>query len=193
MTTRADCIVAPMQIGRLGRALSALRQSPWAPVALRAAAVLVGMAVLSGLGAASMAKSLEGMSLGGQELNANLGAAWLAPTRPPPPPATPPAVGAGDGGDTRVEPECDAPAQRGITADGKVILNEADARELTRLPGVGPRRAEEIVALRTRLKRFRRLTDLLRVRGIGVRSLKRLKPHVVLDPPPEARDAGAGG
>jgi competence protein ComEA len=56
------------------------------------------------------------------------------------------------------------------------------------LPGVGERRAEAIVKLRARLKRFRRPTDLLRVRGIGVRSLKRMLPHLVLDPPKQNDD-----
>jgi competence protein ComEA len=75
----------------------------------------------------------------------------------------------------------------GLTEDGKVILNVAGAEALTRLPGVGARRAEAIVKLRQRLKRFRRPSDLLRVRGIGVRSLKRMLPHLVLDPPAEPK------
>ena len=71
----------------------------------------------------------------------------------------------------------------GVTSDGKVILNVANAEVLTQLPGVGARRAEAILELRARLKRFRKPSDLLRVRGIGVRSLKRMLPHLVLDPP----------
>src|SRR5262249_56516596 len=43
----------------------------------------------------------------------------------------------------------------GITPDGKVILNQASAEELTKLPGVGPKRAQAIIALRTKLKRFK--------------------------------------
>jgi competence protein ComEA len=77
-----------------------------------------------------------------------------------------------------------------VTPDGKVILNTATVSDLDRLPGVGKRRAEQIIALRARLKRFRRVTDLLRVKGIGVRGLRRLKPHVVLDPP-AVSDGGA--
>lgn len=81
----------------------------------------------------------------------------------------------------------------GITDDGKVILNLATEEDLTRLPGVGKRRAETIIKLRTKLKRFRRKSDLLRVRGIGVRSLKRLSPLMVLDaPPPPKPEADAG-
>lgn len=70
-----------------------------------------------------------------------------------------------------------------VTHDGRVILNVAAAADLTRLPGIGPKRAQAIVELRGKLGRFRRIADLLRVRGIGRRSLNRIRPHVVLDPP----------
>ena len=44
--------------------------------------------------------------------------------------------------------------------------------------------AAENLALRQQLGgRFRRVRDLLRVRGIGYRTLKRIEPLVVLDPP----------
>jgi competence protein ComEA len=64
-----------------------------------------------------------------------------------------------------------------------VILNLASADELTKLPGVGMKRATAIVALRTKLKRFKHATDLLRVKGIGPRGLQRMLPHLVLDAP----------
>ena len=170
--------------------LRALSQSAWIPVVARAAAIAFGMALLAAFGAVSMAKSLEGVSLGGKEIDARLGAAWMAPAPSPQEPA--PAPAASDAG-ARAEETCDGPDGGGVTNDGKVILNTADVRDLTRLPGVGQRRAEEIVALRNRLKKFRRITDLLRVRGIGVRSLKRMKPHLVLDPPADVADGGKGG
>jgi competence protein ComEA len=71
----------------------------------------------------------------------------------------------------------------GMTEDGKVILNQANAGDLRHLPGVGQKRADAILALRTRLGRFKQVSDLLRVKGIGVRGLKKLLPHVVLDAP----------
>jgi competence protein ComEA len=84
-------------------------------------------------------------------------------------------------------PAAAAPAaQSGITADGKVILNVANVQELDTLPGVGKKTAERIVELRTRLGRFKKLSDLLRIKGIGQRSLQKLTPHLVLDPPPAA-------
>jgi len=79
----------------------------------------------------------------------------------------------------------DEPKRSGVTKDGKVILNVADVGELTRLPGVGRKRAEAIVRLRERLGRLRKATDLLRVKGIGVKTLKKMLPYLVLDPPEE--------
>ena len=85
----------------------------------------------------------------------------------------------------RQEPSSETvpPARPGVTADGRVILNTATARQLTRLPGIGMKRAAKIVALRARIGRFRKLTDLLRIRGIGRKSLRKMLPRIVLDPP----------
>lgn len=77
------------------------------------------------------------------------------------------------------------PPAKGILADGRVILNEATAEELTTLPGVGPARARAVVELRTRLKKFKKVEDLLRIKGIGWKSLSKLKDRVVLERPPE--------
>ena len=63
-----------------------------------------------------------------------------------------------------------------------MILNRASVTELRRIPGVGAKRAQAIVDLRTKLGgRFKRTTDLLRVKGIGVKSLKKMEAYMVLD------------
>jgi competence protein ComEA len=75
----------------------------------------------------------------------------------------------------------------------KVVLNTASAAELCSLPGIGPKRAEQILLLREKLGgRFRRIEDLRRVRGIGRKALERLKPLVVLDPPEPPPEAQPG-
>lgn len=103
------------------------------------------------------------------------------------PPATPPPPCASTSG----EGQPPAPPSA-FLPDGRLVLNEASPAELDRLPGIGKKRAEDIVALRTRMKRFKRLEDLLRIRGIGSRSLISLKEHLVLDRPrPPEEDAGA--
>ena len=77
------------------------------------------------------------------------------------------------------------------SADDPVILNTANVDDLRRLPGIGEKRANAIVALRTRLGgRFHAVEDLMKVKGIGRATLKRLRPLVRLDPQP-LPEAGA--
>lgn len=59
----------------------------------------------------------------------------------------------------------------------RLDLLVATPEELDALPGVGPRIAEGIIALRDR-GRLRDVDDLLRVRGIGPSRLERLMPLV---------------
>jgi competence protein ComEA len=68
----------------------------------------------------------------------------------------------------------------GAASEGVVNINTATEDELRRLPLVGPARATAILALRTRVQRFRSPDDLLRVRGIGRASMRRLRPYVTL-------------
>lgn len=69
----------------------------------------------------------------------------------------------------------------GRTAEGKVLLNRATEEDLRHLPGIGATRAKAILALRAKLGRFSRVEDLMRVKGIGRRSLARLRPMVIID------------
>jgi competence protein ComEA len=70
------------------------------------------------------------------------------------------------------------------------VLNLATAEELQRLPGIGPKKALAIVLLRQRLGRLRQIEDLMKVKGIGRATLRRLRPVIRVDPAP-AQDAGA--
>jgi competence protein ComEA len=74
------------------------------------------------------------------------------------------------------------------TPDDPVFLNEADEESLSRLPGVGPKRAKAILEQRRKVGRFRHLEELLRVKGIGRSTLKKLRPLIRLDSAP--LDAG---
>jgi competence protein ComEA len=59
-----------------------------------------------------------------------------------------------------------------------VNVNTADLRELQRLPGIGPKFAERIIAERAKAK-FTCVDDLKRVSGIGVKTVEKLRPFVV--------------
>jgi len=72
------------------------------------------------------------------------------------------------------------------TSTTSVDLNRATEVELVALPGIGPAKARAIVAARAR-RPFRRVTELLRVRGIGPKLLARLRPVVKVEPDRAAR------
>lgn len=84
-----------------------------------------------------------------------------------------------------------APVVSSKTPDGKLILNLASVEDLDALPGIGASKAKAIVDLRTKLGgRFKRLEDLMRVRGIKRKFLDRLRPLVVLDAPAAKLESG---
>ena len=208
-----DSAPASGRAGRFQRSPTA--PSPaWAPWALKAAAGVIGVLALAGIGTASLARGSNGVPFrAASSLLTGGTQRWLSALAPPSParpsrsrapradasaPAEaeaasaeekPPQPAAADGGASADAGD----AGSGITPDGKVVLNLANAEELSRLPSVGPKRAQAILALRARLKRFRRATDLLRVRGIGPKTLRRMRPHMVVDAPAPAAPAGDGG
>ncbi len=63
-------------------------------------------------------------------------------------------------------------------ADSLVDLNRATPEALERLPRIGPAVARRIVEDRTRNGPFRRVDDLRRVKGIGEKTLEKLRPFV---------------
>ena len=62
-------------------------------------------------------------------------------------------------------------------------MNTASAGELTRLPRVGEKLADRIVAHRQKNGPFRRIEDLMEVKGIGEKMFQGLKPYVTISGP----------
>ena len=63
-----------------------------------------------------------------------------------------------------------------------MVLNTANEAELMKLPGVGKKKAQAILALREKLGgRFKRIEDLTRVRGLKRKALAKIRPLVILD------------
>ena len=81
---------------------------------------------------------------------------------------------------TVVGPTAPAPggAGKGAAPTGLVDLNTATAEQLDALPGVGPATSKAILAYRTSHGRFRSVTELLEVPGIGPAKLEALRPMV---------------
>jgi competence protein ComEA len=63
---------------------------------------------------------------------------------------------------------------------GKLNLNTASEAQLQLLPGVGPAKAERIVAWRKKNGGFRRVADLRKVKGFGYKTLRKLEPFLAV-------------
>ncbi|MBI2893506.1 MAG: helix-hairpin-helix domain-containing protein [Deltaproteobacteria bacterium] len=65
-----------------------------------------------------------------------------------------------------------------LTLGLRLDLDREDARGIAALPAIGPRLAERIVADRRAHGPFGGLEGLLRVRGVGPRTIEKLRPLV---------------
>ncbi len=68
------------------------------------------------------------------------------------------------------------------TPSGVVNIQTATADQLQLLPGIGPSKAQAIIAHRDR-RAFRRVEDILRVRGVGRATFRRLRPMLTVEGP----------
>ncbi len=172
----------PGRLGQLTEFMRALPWRAWARPAARVALLVASLAVLAWIGTR---EELPG---------------WPSTARAES--SVPPRdrllvlrgdAGAPDGSSHEPTPTASASASAsasgaapGVLADGRVVLNAASEEQLQKLPRVGASRARAIVALRQKLGRFRSPRDLLRVKGIGPRTLQKMQPHLVVDAPADA-------
>jgi competence protein ComEA len=77
------------------------------------------------------------------------------------------------------------PGQAAKGVDGVVNINTADAGVLGLLPGIGPAKAAQIVAYRKRHP-FRTVDELVRIKGIGRKMVRRWRVHLAVAGPTTA-------
>ncbi len=82
-----------------------------------------------------------------------------------------------------------APAAK--PAPGVVNINTATADQLDTLPGIGAKMAARIVEYRQKNGSFKKVEDLMNVRGIGEKNFLKLKPLITVGAPKTA-PAGQG-
>jgi competence protein ComEA len=71
-------------------------------------------------------------------------------------------------------------AKRPVTTAAMINLNTASVTQLETLPGVGKATAERIVEYREKNGAFKKIEDLMNVRGVGEKSFLKLKPLITV-------------
>lgn len=72
----------------------------------------------------------------------------------------------------------DIDEQKPLPIHFEVDINTAEAPELMQLPGVGQKLAERIIESRQTDGRFESVDDLMRVHGIGRKTMAKLRPYL---------------
>lgn len=79
--------------------------------------------------------------------------------------------------------EIGTPAETAVYAEeimGKLNINTADAEELTRLSGIGEKRAADIIAYREANGGFSCIEDMMKVSGIGEKTFEKIKDEITV-------------
>jgi competence protein ComEA len=74
-------------------------------------------------------------------------------------------------------------AAKPAAAVGIVNLNTASAADLEALPGIGAKTAARIVEYRQKNGPFKKVEELMNVRGVGEKNFLKLKPQITVGAP----------
>ena len=80
--------------------------------------------------------------------------------------------------DTTNEITLEKPVDNSIP--NKININTADKNELTKITGIGPSKADKIIALREKIGRFEMKEELLQIKGIGEKTLEKMIDQITL-------------
>lgn len=68
-----------------------------------------------------------------------------------------------------------------LPADRSIDINKAGIQLLKTLPGIGEKTAQNIISLREKRGRFRNISELLDVKGIGNSKFNKIKKFIFID------------
>ena len=71
--------------------------------------------------------------------------------------------------------ESDSPSKKPVAS---IDINRATAEDFATLPGIGPELARRIVAFRVKHGPYRRIEDLMVIKGMGRKKWRAIRPYI---------------
>ncbi|MCK5003872.1 MAG: helix-hairpin-helix domain-containing protein [Candidatus Aminicenantes bacterium] len=65
-----------------------------------------------------------------------------------------------------------------VKKSGQININTAGIDQLSKLPGIGKKKAERIISFRKKHGRFRRTREIMKVKGIGEKTFKKFANRI---------------
>ena len=72
-------------------------------------------------------------------------------------------------------------SKKEVPPEKSININTASLEDLIKLPGIGEKTAGSILDLRKKITRFKKLDDILNVKGIGTSKLNKIKRYIYIE------------
>ncbi len=72
-------------------------------------------------------------------------------------------------------------SKKDVPPEKSININTASLEDLLKLPGIGKKTAENIINFREKIIRFKKLEDVLNVKGIGTSKLNKIKKYIYIE------------
>jgi competence protein ComEA len=72
-------------------------------------------------------------------------------------------------------------SKKDVPPEKSININKASLEDLLKLPGIGEKTAGNIIDFREKITRFKKLNDILNVKGIGTSKLNKIKKYIYIE------------
>ena len=72
-------------------------------------------------------------------------------------------------------------SKKDVPPEKSININKASLEDLIKIPGIGQKTAGNIIDFREKITRFKKLDDILNVKGIGTLKLNKIKKYIYIE------------
>ncbi len=72
-------------------------------------------------------------------------------------------------------------SKKEVPPDKSININTASIEDLVKLPGIGKKTAGNIINFREKISKFKKLEDILNIKGIGTSKFNKIKKYIFIE------------